>query len=750
MSNPNSKRSRHRSSSGASKSRLKKSTNRAKSGGQPEKIKCKICFPSPTHLDPSIILSEAVYESDTDNEQAMEYHSSKRSRHARSISDVSHSSVTAMANSRHSGGLINKYNTNAESNPSNAAAIKDPTYEQSQRLRDCHRSRSIDNISRDSEAGGVVSKRTHRMVKAGRSKSSNHVRHSLTNKFKASKAVEGSSYEESRRLKDSHRSKSMGHTSSQEHESRTAKFKRIRRILESARSKGFNRVRRSLIHEFNASLECDDNNERAVEDMANSDCSSRIGEDEDGRSPPVAQPRRSRRDTPYRATKHEEVQRIHVEQTQNIGSVARTYRVHKKEQPSLIPFLSLKVSKPVATSRSRKRRQRKSAKQPKQVEPQEPAVQEKPVYPCYNMVVFGLPSLKRIKTDYSGGYPELNGLNLPESEIEDFKRDNFAPPRMDCDPDLSSDDDSAPVVIEPQGEFPTSEDEPGPSGLQNKSSKGVKEPTELRVSEEESENDRETATSFEREQDVPRLLPRNLSPDTCGVIMTRDDYYIVPPLKDLAFFKRSNGNCIIEGLIIGRTDYGHVFFPDPVNIAGLNIDEIVHFERGAITVYPDPDKKPPVGEGLNRTAKVTLEKIYPKSKSSAEITDVSVIVLMNFIHTLRLVCDREDLTFISYIPRSGEWIFHVDHFCTYGLNERDFIGECNQVGQFILIEDLVSVLTCEMQAINETLDALKNSLDKLRNQITLMKVRVDDSLKINSLHSAKIEEISKDDPVPLL
>ena len=46
--------------------------------------------------------------------------------------------------------------------------------------------------------------------------------------------------------------------------------------------------------------------------------------------------------------------------------------------------------------------------------------------------------------------------------------------------------------------------------------------------------------------------------------------------------------------------YGSVFFPGEVDITDLDIDSIVHIRRKEVTVYPEDDKKPPVGEGLNR------------------------------------------------------------------------------------------------------------------------------------------------------
>nr|CAI5817793.1 unnamed protein product [Callosobruchus analis] len=164
----------------------------------------------------------------------------------------------------------------------------------------------------------------------------------------------------------------------------------------------------------------------------------------------------------------------------------------------------------------------------------------------------------------------------------------------------------------------------------------------------------------------------------CGIVCTRPEYYTLPSLDELSNFMDENGRCITKGFTIGRKGYGNVYFPDEMDITGLNIDELVHFRYREINVYPDDSKKPPVGEGLNRRAQVTLDNVYPrKLGTNTLIKDVEELLQMNFAEKLRKVTMKKGAKFVDYRPETGSWVFKVDHFSRYGFDDSDEEADAN-------------------------------------------------------------------------
>ncbi|XP_054022951.1 nuclear pore complex protein Nup98-Nup96-like [Dryobates pubescens] len=155
-----------------------------------------------------------------------------------------------------------------------------------------------------------------------------------------------------------------------------------------------------------------------------------------------------------------------------------------------------------------------------------------------------------------------------------------------------------------------------------------------------------------------------------GITLTRNGYYTIPSLEDLAGLTNDSHECVVTNFTIGRRGYGSIYFEGEVNLTNLNLDDIVHIRRNEVIVYPDDGRKPPVGEGLNRRAEVTLDGVWPTDKTSrCLIQSPRQLEAMNFAGRLEALCRRQGAQFVEYRPETGSWVFKVAHFSQHGLQE---------------------------------------------------------------------------------
>ncbi|KAM3934269.1 nuclear pore complex protein Nup98-Nup96 [Leptodactylus fuscus] len=164
----------------------------------------------------------------------------------------------------------------------------------------------------------------------------------------------------------------------------------------------------------------------------------------------------------------------------------------------------------------------------------------------------------------------------------------------------------------------------------------------------------------------------DVPPHPAGILLTREGYYTIPSMEDLAKMTDEEGKCLVEGFTIGRRGYGSIYFEGLVDLTNLNLDEIVHIRNKEVIVYTDDGNKPAVGEGLNRPAEVTLNEVWPIDKTTrALIKSPERLEEMNYKNKLEAASRKQGAQFKEYRPETGSWVFKVKHFSKYGLQDSD-------------------------------------------------------------------------------
>ncbi|PNF16103.1 Nuclear pore complex protein Nup98-Nup96 [Cryptotermes secundus] len=185
-------------------------------------------------------------------------------------------------------------------------------------------------------------------------------------------------------------------------------------------------------------------------------------------------------------------------------------------------------------------------------------------------------------------------------------------------------------------------------------------------------NNSSTSSDDSLEADEPAAVMEGDDSHPAGIVLRRVGYYTIPPLSELIFRVSVDGSCTVDNFTVGREGYGNVFFPDSFDVANLNLDEIVHFRHKEVMLYPNDEKKPPVGCGLNRRAQVTLDRVWPMDKTTRNpIRDPERLRQLDYEGKLRRVCAKLQTRFLEYRPQTGSWVFKVDHFSKYGLSDSD-------------------------------------------------------------------------------
>ncbi|XP_010319418.2 nuclear pore complex protein NUP98A isoform X2 [Solanum lycopersicum] len=170
----------------------------------------------------------------------------------------------------------------------------------------------------------------------------------------------------------------------------------------------------------------------------------------------------------------------------------------------------------------------------------------------------------------------------------------------------------------------------------------------------------EAAIVYEHGADIEALMPK----------LCHSDYYTEPRIQELAAKERAEpGFCRrVKDFVVGRHGYGSIKFIGETDVRRLDLESLIQFNNREVIVYMDESKKPPVGQGLNKPAEVTLLNIkcFDK-KTGQQYTEGPRIE--KYKEMLKRKAGDQGAEFVSYDSVKGEWKFKVQHFSKYWLHE---------------------------------------------------------------------------------
>ncbi|CAO2202794.1 unnamed protein product [Urochloa humidicola] len=162
-----------------------------------------------------------------------------------------------------------------------------------------------------------------------------------------------------------------------------------------------------------------------------------------------------------------------------------------------------------------------------------------------------------------------------------------------------------------------------------------------------------SAAALERGVITGSVLPR----------LYNADYYTVPSIVELAVKESDEpGYCShVPDFTVGRHGYGSVKFDGETDVRKLDIASIVEFNNREILVYRDESKTPPIGQGLNKPAEVTLLNVKCiDEKTGLQFTGGPTV--NRYKEILVQWTKEHGAEFVSFDPVKGEWKFRVKNF----------------------------------------------------------------------------------------
>ena len=144
--------------------------------------------------------------------------------------------------------------------------------------------------------------------------------------------------------------------------------------------------------------------------------------------------------------------------------------------------------------------------------------------------------------------------------------------------------------------------------------------------------------------------------------LTDPEYTVSPSIEEMASMSEAD-LAAVSDFTVTRAGLGSVSWEGTVDVRGVDLDQLVSIEKGAVSVYYDEDnegEKPPVGTKLNRPALITMYDIFPLQGSDAAAIEKNE-------RRVAKSTKKMGAELISYDGKSGVWSFRVPHFSRYAL-----------------------------------------------------------------------------------
>jgi hypothetical protein len=126
---------------------------------------------------------------------------------------------------------------------------------------------------------------------------------------------------------------------------------------------------------------------------------------------------------------------------------------------------------------------------------------------------------------------------------------------------------------------------------------------------------------------------------------------------DITAMNRNELENVVD-LEVRREGVGSILFHGTVDCRDIDFNHVVRLGVGEVLVYPDGMDKPPVGEGLNRMATVTMLQCWPPSGVNLHDPRSEE----RYRRKIQAMTEKKNARFLDYETTTGVWRFQVLHF----------------------------------------------------------------------------------------